>query len=148
MYDKLVKLDIQTDVKSDTVRLGLSGTANVAAIQSSLGQDLSPWLRGQTAYRADLMIPDKGGITLNVTSDLKGITIPLPAPLGKTEKSIRKLQVSATLPDKGAVTVRTTVGGEITSLLRLDGQTLKSGVVYFGKGKPRLPETGLQVAGA
>lgn len=147
LYDKLVKLDIQTDVTSDTVRLGLEGTANVAAIQSSLGQDLSPWIRGQTTYRADLVIPDKGGITLDVTSELKGVTIPLPAPLGKAEKRARKLQVSATLPDKGAVTVRTTLGGELTSLLKLDGQTLKSGVVYFGKGKPRLPETGLQVAG-
>lgn len=148
LYDRLVTLDIQTDVKSDIVRLSLEGTADVAAIQSSLGQDWSPWIRGQTDYRAEMAIRNKNNITLDVTSDLKGIAIPLPAPLGKTEKGARKLKVTATLPEKGAVTVRTALEGDITSLLRLNGQIPQSCVVYFGKEKPRLPETGFQIEGS
>ncbi|MCK5894767.1 MAG: TIGR02099 family protein [Endozoicomonadaceae bacterium] len=148
LYDQLSKLDIDTDLEADTVKVGLSGSADIANIQRSFGQDWSPWIQGVTSYRAELIRPHEGAVQLRVNSDLKGVTIPLPAPLGKTAKVSENLTVDVTIiPEKGSVAIKTTLGKDITSLLRWDGQRIQSGIVYFGQGKPKLPDAGVHVAG-
>jgi len=74
-------------------RFALQG--EIASIASEKHQNLSAMLgvTGKTTYQADITGNEKGGFELDVRSTLEGLTIKLPAPLGKAAGQKRPLSV-------------------------------------------------------
>ncbi len=112
-------------------------------------------LRGTTTWHAILDMPaaGKGGLaepSLTVESDLKGMSVNLPAPLGKTAAQRRPLSVTTVLAGHGEQVVSFGYGDALTGILALaaDGSRLKRGALYLGRASGGLPSTeGLSVYG-
>ncbi len=112
---------------------------------------LGKHLTGGAAWRATLRLPQRPGqeSTLRVSSDLKGIGVDLPPPLGKRAADKLALNVSAELAHDTRRDVTLRYADRVDARLRfLPGAGLERGEVRLGGARARMPgETGLTVAG-
>ena len=142
-------------------RVRVQGTLTSQGLKES--KDLGPWasalalLEGQTAYSADLGWR-AGAPQIQISSDLQGMALALPAPLGKTAASALPLRVDWTSGEAGPKasprndTVRVSLGRVAQVLLQRDTSgtqaRLLRGAVALGDGAdapPSLPAQGLQL---
>lgn len=73
------------------VEARLSGTVTAEALRGHLPAALAPRLSGQAAWRADIGLSTSGRPALTLTSDLSGLAVDLPQPLGKAARDTRSL---------------------------------------------------------
>jgi len=142
-------------------RVRVQGTLTSQGLRES--KDLAPWaaaialLEGQTAYSADLGWR-AGAPQIQISSDLQGMALALPAPLGKTAASALPLRVDWTSGEAGPKapprndTIRVSLGRVAQALLQRDTSgaeaRLLRGAVALGDGAdapPTLPTQGLQL---
>ena len=73
-----------------------AGNISVTALQNRLGlpDNSLPGIDGTLRYEAVLELPAKKTPTIRLMSDLKGVTVDWPAPLGKTAQAIAPLTVT------------------------------------------------------
>ncbi len=76
-----------------TINIDAKGTVTDAGIQSFAQNIFTEALVGSTSWSADIAIK-KPVMNLNIRSDLKGLAINLPAPLGKSNTQEAKLSVT------------------------------------------------------
>jgi uncharacterized protein (TIGR02099 family) len=138
-----------------------TGAATAEALKTELGLPLSDRVTGEMDFSARLLFPagkveEPEPFTIQIASDLKGLGIRLPRPLGKPAEEAVDLGVTLFMP-KDADRVDTTgVAGEIFSwqaaITKQDGRwDIDRGIVTFGAELPgsELPETrGLHLRGA
>ena len=138
-----------------------SGAATAEALKAELGLPLSDRVTGETGFSARLLFPtgkveEPVPFTIQVASDLVGLDIRLPRPLGKPAEEAVDLGVTLFMP-KDADRVDTTgVAGDIFSwqaaIAKQDGAwDIDRGIVTFGAepAPSELPETrGLHLRGA
>lgn len=147
--------------------LGRSGTTRVTANVSLPSAKLAERfpnrgieeLRGSTAWNVQLDIPPlraKGKtepVTVQLSSNLKGIRINLPAPLGKSSEVEQKLTVRTRLGGGDSEPLRIRYGDVLDTLVLLENAgtpqpRLMRGNLRFGGAPAILPkETGLLVDG-
>lgn len=114
---------------------------------SAVGKRLS----GRASWNATLQLPRRRGqaSTLKVNSDLQGVTIDMPRPLGKraADKSALSVEVELARSKRHDVAVR--YADRVDARLRFrSGTGLERGEVRFGGARARMPgETGLTIAG-
>lgn len=126
-----------------TIVLGLQGKAQVSALQDWLHLSLLQPLSGALDYQVDLQVPTGEAKKhlhgyLNVTSQLKGTRIDLPAPYGKSAKARREFRVWQSMDREPSLfSVRYDDLFEL-SLQRRQGQVSK-GVLTLGGQKAVLP---------
>jgi uncharacterized protein (TIGR02099 family) len=114
---------------------GLTGIGNLQA------QFKMPWWQmaeGETRYRLQLRLPyDEGLPELYVESDLKGIALDLPAPLGKTADQAKKLLLTFNLADRTLLPVVIDYDNKLKVAVKMDiaKQALFSGRILLGKGE-------------
>ena len=139
----------------------VAGSATAAALEEELGLPLSGRVTGETGFAARLMFPsgkveEPSPFTIQLSSDLKGLAVALPRPLGKAAEDVVDLGVTVRMP-KGAERVATSgVAGDIFSwqalVTKQDGLwDLDRGIVMFGgeTADDTVPETrGLHLRGA
>jgi uncharacterized protein (TIGR02099 family) len=102
--------------------------------------------------RADGGRPGDRSIDVRLESDLRGIEVKLPPPLGKTAQTKRPMQLRTSLDGGHHGAVKLRYGDDMQALLErhpdADGQAQWRGVLHFGKGEPPpMPGHGLLITG-
>lgn len=115
------------------------------------------WISGKSPWRLQLQIPHQQGgprrpTRLDVTSDLSGTRIDLPAPLSKSLSGKRPLRISSEIGTPASGLVQVTYDDILNASLALEidgSQTrLRSAGIYLGQGPARLPEQpGIRIDG-
>ncbi|MDZ7750277.1 MAG: YhdP family protein [Gammaproteobacteria bacterium] len=127
LNDIPVRLDIETmkDPAEEVTRVSLTGPLTAATLRR---EDV-PWAgraNGETTWQATVDIPndihDGPPTRLWATSDLRGLAIDLPAPLGKAAASARPLAVRADLDsENGRRRLDITLGNDLRAEVTLAG---------------------------
>ncbi|EKF74164.1 hypothetical protein A11A3_10107 [Alcanivorax hongdengensis A-11-3] len=126
-------------------RLQLDGKAPVKAVRDWLG---FPWLEpvtGQMPLGITVDVPFHGGdFAVRAVSSMKGVSVNVPAPLGKGADETRPLDVH--FRDAGAARQLTvSYGDQLSGAFRLGSSV--AGELLLGPGKPVVPERGVAVHG-
>lgn len=126
--------------------LGGAQAKPLAAILKLPADDI---LQGQATWRLNGRIPGSATsasspFVLNLTSDLTGMGVDLPAPFGKDSATSRPLRGTLTLPGRYAILVNLRYGDQVSGLLEFAqhpaGWQFDRGDAYLGPGKASLPE--------
>lgn len=90
---------------------------------------------GRTSYQADIKVTDKGDVDFEVRSNLEGLTIKLPPPLGKSAPQRRALSVRMQ-NTRDAKANRSTLTITFANLLngRFEHTSSVQGTSYFSRG--------------
>ncbi len=130
--DRLLQEPEQSPVPSDGIRRLFRGQ-----------------LRGTSTWRASLNVPKATGqagasSTLVLESDLRGLTVDLPAPLAKTPEQPRPLRLTVVLGIDQHRDIRLSYGDDLRATLRLIRRNgvnkLIRGAVYLGTARGELPD--------
>lgn len=126
----------------------------LTSLASEKHQKLSAMLAvtGRTSYQADIKGDDQGGIDLEVKSNLEGLTIKLPPPLGKPAAQKRPLSVRL-LSTQNGKSDRSVLTFSLANLMngRFEHMPNAKGQPYFSRGAVMmggaavLPANGLSV---
>lgn len=87
-------LNMEGGVGVGTKGLTMRGRADAGALNAYVGLPGMSRLSGQLPYRTTLQRDKSGGFSLSAESDLKGLGLDFPAPVGKAPDSARKLRLS------------------------------------------------------
>ena len=105
------------------------------------------WLEGHSRWRIDLLLPDpagaggRRGVAARARSDLEGVAIDLPAPLGKPAAAAAPLELEAQLELDGRVDL-TLAQGRTRARLAVDAAGRARGAIAFGAERPPPPRSG------
>jgi uncharacterized protein (TIGR02099 family) len=137
-------LKVQVRNTGDKVDVLATGTAAIEEVSDHFGWPLINHLRGNAAWRAEIGIRKRQADVV-VTSDLVGVTSPLPAPLAKRTEASLPLRIERTEIDGGREQYRIALGevGRGAVVRRQD--RWESGVLAIGSAEARLPEKGLAI---
>lgn len=137
-------LRVKVGSEGGKVLVSATGSAAIGEVASHFGWPLVDQLAGSTPWKADIAIQKRNAYVL-VTSDLVGISSPLPDPLNKTATARLPLRIERSAPSAGSEQYRITLGdvGRGT-VVRRDGKWAQ-GVFALGSGDPSLPAQGLVV---
>lgn len=159
LFDQPLKLSIKTDHPFDSpfaeTQLTINGNIQVKDIlnkyinaNNTLKYNLKNIIEGESAYKATILlhrIEDTKPNTLILKSDLNGIAINMPKPLGKTKKQKKELEIHVDLTKSSSRLLRFHYGNLINGVADLEqGVYLKFG------DKSTLPnriDEGLQILG-
>ena len=121
------------------IHLNAKGDAQWPVFKQWLPLFLLDPIEGELSYNASLDILPKarGGTTFQLSSDLLGTHIQLPAPLGKNAEQPRSLALSVNPSDD--LRINLNYDGFLKSALALHNGELERGQVYIGGGDPFLP---------
>lgn len=138
-------LKVQVRNVGDKVAVQAGGTAAIAEVGRHFGWPLIDQLSGNSPWRAEIGIR-KREATVLVTSDLVGISSPLPEPLNKVATARLPLRVERTGLDGGREQYRVTLGtvGRGTIIRSATG-AWERGVLALGEAEARLPDKGLAI---
>lgn len=158
--DQINGRDLTARLYGEPARLSITprGSALAVQVQSQLTRKLlAAWLppealsrlQGQTPYQLDLLA-DARQQHLKFTSDLEGLAIQLPAPLGKAAASRIPLRIETT-PKEMGLNALDVHYGQIAKLRALYKNDLASARVglHLGPGDAQLPAgKGIEVSGS
>jgi len=150
--DGAISLGATRQARGDILISG-TGTFEAGAMLDPYAPTIARHLQGQSAWFVHLNLPvASGGPTeLNIASGLEGVTVDLPAPLGKAEHEARSLNVRAELGSGSAPTFRVTYGNVLSSVFTVmrgpEGAHIGRAEVRFNEGDAVLPESGVRLAG-
>lgn len=123
-----------------------------------LSESPPPGLEGVADWDMQLLLPAFQSplpsreplLKLLVASDLQGIAVDLPAPLGKSAAEQRPLQLSIPIRETGTGPATLRYGDNLRARLAFKPNSLEvvSAAVQLGAGEPRLPQRGLVIRGA
>jgi uncharacterized protein (TIGR02099 family) len=129
-------------------RIGVqaAGSASVAEVARHFGWPLLDRLGGSTNWKADVGVRTKSGDFV-VTSDLLGITSPLPEPLAKKAGVAWPLRIEGIIPEnsKDKEQYKISLGKLAQGLVIRRNDTLEKGVLSLGDPDMRLPDKGMAV---
>ena len=152
--DAPARLDVRTEGAGSQRRWMLSlHTAQGlrSLLQGELGHSAPDYLQGSTQWTLGVTVsaPAKDravAVVLGADSDLRGIGVALPPPLGKSPAEPRALRLRAQLGDGEAVPVQLQYG-DLNAALRLRAGELERGEIRWG-ADARLPDhSGMALAG-
>ncbi len=129
--------------------LGFSGTLTSDGLRESSEAPVLKRLAGSARYEGKLVMDKRSGVAFSVDSDLRGMALDFPEPLGKPADTAMPLSVDWGAGDGGARRLTATLGGDVA--LQLEQQPKAGAEPFFqrgvlGIGRPAaLPESGLRV---
>lgn len=137
-----VKLQIRN--AGNKISVLASGTASIGEVGKHFGWPLIDHLGGSTGWKAEVAIRKRNADVL-ITSDLLGVSSPLPEPLNKNATMALPLRIERTEPDALREQYRITLGKVAQGLIVRNGEVWERGVLLLGEGEPSLPDKGLAV---
>jgi uncharacterized protein (TIGR02099 family) len=137
-------LRVQVRNAGDKVDVLATGKAAIEEVSSHFDWPLVNHLRGSAGWRAEIGIRKRQAEVV-VTSDLVGVTSPLPAPLTKSADTPLPLRVERTEIDGEREQYRITLGEVGRGTVIRHQETWEKGVLAVGSAEARLPEKGLAV---
>jgi len=149
-----VSANTTTDQDGATTVFSAQGKMDAAAMAKRFVLPLAPYVAGVAAWHGELRIPPHkaGWVELDVASPLQGVTVNLPAPMGKKAEEARELLVQMPLPLKSEKPVHVRYGDDVDAQLSLlgtdSGLRLGRGELRLGPGIAVLPsQAGMRVVG-
>ena len=146
-----VSVDVSTDVSAGVTRVSMNGPIDVSGYVAGAWQGTTPPLSGRSDWNVLLAIGRLKGrnqvpeVDLTLSSDLQGITVDLPAPLGKAKQESRRLTIAVDRVSKPDKTLRFTYADVLQGIcdIRDDGHGMacRRGAVHLGAGNAVLPES-------
>jgi len=137
-------LKVQVRNAGDKVEVLATGSAAIGEVSRHFAWPLVDQLSGTTAWRADIGIR-KRAATVLVTSDLLGISSPLPEPLNKNATTPLPLRVERTALDGGREQYVITLGEIGRGTVIRNPEAWERGVLTVGAAEARLPDKGLAI---
>ena len=150
---------IQVDVKTGsglegmatTTKIDVYGQLQVKAAAKDLQQPSPDFISGQTSYELQIKLAEaqqakQFNIDISLDSDLEGIKIDLPAPIGKISRSKVPLFLDLALLSDGAVDYSGYYGNALNTILEQKKNKWR-GEIRLGKGKAVLPDAGVRLRG-
>ncbi len=131
------------------LQLNVDGNVNPQALHPLLG-GFSSHLKGNARYHAALTIPtNPDPLHLALASDLAGLEIALPAPLGKTAESVAPMRLDVQWDEGGdGQTVYVEQAGNFRAQAGLAHGRVQRALIRFGDGRlDDLPPAGIWVSG-
>lgn len=137
-------LKVRVGNAGDKVAVVASGNAAISEVSRHFGWPLLDRLSGNAAWQADIGIR-KRAAEVAVTSNLLGISSPLPEPLNKNATTALPLRIDYASLDGGRDQFRVSLG-QIASgnFIRNPDATLR-GVLAVGEAAAKLPDKGVAV---
>ena len=138
-------IDVQTDKNKVTTLTAALRRLDVRALDELAGSNLKG-VRGAAAVKATVEVPPlhtDGRLVLRLDSDLKGVGIDLPAPVGKGPDAARPIAVEVGFPATGPIGATARYGADLDLATQLDATTGRPlrGAVALGGGRAELPRT-------
>ncbi len=101
------------------IQLNVAGRMSSAMLQKQFKLDFLQWLSftGTTNYNALVELGAKSDHNINVTSDLVGMNVNLPAPLGKTSNTVLPFSLILNLSEKAFTNLRIIYGNKLSAAL-------------------------------
>ncbi len=135
--------------------LSAAVTATMDPSGKGASELIPAWLRkqasGASAWRATLPLGRAGDSALRLTTDLVGVELNYPAPLGKARDEARPLVVTVgsakDAPLRITVEAAGRLGADLRFTRRRDALILTRGAVQLGAGVPVATEPGLVLSG-
>ena len=130
-------IDVQTEKSGATTVTAGMRRLDVRALDDLAGGTLSR-ARGAAAVKATLDVPPlrtKGRLGLRLETDLKGVAIDLPAPIGKAAALSRPLTIELGFADEGPINATARSGSDLDLAAQLDaatGRPLRANLVLGG----------------
>ncbi len=160
IFDQPIRVDVTTPKDNrKATRISASGSMPVSTLRQQLPAiDLGAFAQGSSHWQLDLDIPHISAgpdapVPLRAHSDLVGIRIDQPAPLGKTAEASRPLLLETRIDNKPEQRLHIRYDDRIDMALALDrrrpGQLrLTRGGIVLGGGEATLPDNpGLELTG-
>ena len=145
------RLDIDdSDPHTEVTRLRLRARFTPGELLGRYGTALESYLAGRGNWDIELLVPPvqtgkPRQFELSLASDLQGVEVKLPSPLGKAAGAKRDFRAGARLGGTGPLTLRLDYQPDTRALLELTGYPgdtrLNRGEVRIGAGEPQLPKT-------
>ncbi len=152
-----VTINLQPDVKQNSTTLKVEGGENAALLASIFPVPFQKALSGNTPWTLTGEIPNNQAernknLTLTLNSDLNGLGINLPAPLGKQAEASVPLSANMIYTPKQGMRFRIRYGDILDSVDHFqdtkDGWEFERGELAFGSESTVLPsKSGLSVTG-
>jgi uncharacterized protein (TIGR02099 family) len=146
-----VSVDVSTDVTAGVTRVSMNGPIDVVGYVAGAWPGTAPPLSGRSDWSLVLAIGRLEGrnkipeVDLSLSSDLQGIAVELPAPLGKTRQESRRLTIAIDRVSKPEKTLRFTYADLLQGICAIrdngNGMACSRGTVHFGTGNAVLPES-------
>ncbi|MBL1261454.1 MAG: TIGR02099 family protein [Thiotrichaceae bacterium] len=151
---RLLGMDSMLDAKTMPLSTGGAtiftavGTATAEDVQRLVDVPLLQHLEGDSQWRAKLTIPAKDvattGVSLQVSSDLKGMASNLPYPLVKDAQKSAAFMFETVFPRSLDVPLTVQYGRQLNAVFDLDeGMGLQRGAIAFGGLLPVMPRAAL-----
>ena len=153
IFGEAVAVAIQT-AKQQT-QITAQGEFDVASLADKYPAAIWQKVTGRSVARLQLNLPYAQAntpATLSLSSELRGIAINLPAPLGKNQNATRRLKLETRLQAK-TLPLMVSYGTDAKAKLRFidkrnKGFSLDKADIHFGKGKAILPaKPGIRLSG-
>lgn len=149
-----VTVDASKQAASPT-HVELRGRLGPEALGADLPKEWSHRFRGEADWRMTVTLAAEGAISkgavLNAASDLQGLAVDLPAPLGKMAAEVRPFTAEIPLGDADGRTMRFSLDETMLAILEFSstpqGLSLQRGEVRIDKGRPVLPAAGMRIIG-
>ena len=130
------------------ININASGKAKVAAIKEWLPLFLLKPITGDLNYNLDFKIQplERGGMVLNIASDLRGVNIAAPLPFNKNNEQALPFTMSVKKTRDLRIGFR--YGELVNGVVALTNGDLKRGQIYLGTTQSYLPsDDGLSITG-
>jgi uncharacterized protein (TIGR02099 family) len=147
-----LELDLAGREGQRELRARLRGRLGLRALAGEPAAVLEPYLSGKSVWEAVLAIPvghrerrdESPPFSLDLSSDLRGIAVHLPAPLGKLASEARPLRIDLRPRARDAHALKLEYGGGLRAALELGGipndLRLERGELRLNAGMARLPD--------
>lgn len=152
LWDKPVQIAIQPITQG--TQISLSGKFDVDQIAQHFAINVPKEINGHSNFQANITLQKNNASQLNLSSNLKGINIHLPPPIGKTASEAINLKVTSDLGESTPRTVQIQYGDKANAIMLWQLQSnikdwqLTRGEIRFDNTLAVLPTTtGLVLAG-
>jgi uncharacterized protein (TIGR02099 family) len=158
LWGQAARLSLATEGTAPALRLQIKATSStpIAELARQLPSPLWANVSGKLGWECAVTVPPPGTTPLaleyRLASDLRGVALKLPEPLGKAAPAVQKMALRGTLIPQQSLTLDGTVGTLATQLnfaLEPTGTRLSGGQLRLGAPAAATPATapGLVLAG-
>jgi uncharacterized protein (TIGR02099 family) len=145
-----VSVDVSTDDTAGVTRVSMNGPLDVAGYVARTWQGPAAPVSGSSDWNVLLAIGRLKGrnevpeVDLTLSSNLQGIAVDLPAPLGKTRQETRRLTIAVDRLSKPDKTLRFSYADLLQGICAIrdngPGMACRRGNIHLGTGKAVLPQ--------
>lgn len=145
--NEAVVIDVKPD--GDKAIISVSSHIDTEKVNKVWPGQVPSFMTGRTAYEMNLTVVErtlgKFYLDVDLSSDLKGLTLAMPVPLGKAAE--QKTAFKATIQNIDDSLVYTSHYANVLNVIAKPKKDLWQGEVRFGKGKAVLPNNGIKITG-